>query len=128
MRIRARRLRRLLIVLIGAFLALGVVPTALATPPVMETSSLSGAVDDIGLCNFPVQHANGETLVGEPYTTSVERYFDDGVVVGRKLTGLGERVLPGGGVFLIVGQAGEFGFVVDHGTDGDVSGFCSALS
>jgi hypothetical protein len=161
MRTRSRRLRRLLIVLMGAFLALGVVPTALATPPVMETFSLSGAVDDIGLCSFPVQlsfsetvartsffdesgnlirqhdliteqdtfSANGKALTSEPYTTSVRRYFQNGVVVSRQLDGVLERVLlPDGGVVLIAGQASEFGFTVDQGTNGDISAFCAALS
>jgi hypothetical protein len=73
--------------------------------------------------------ANGKTLTSEPYTTSVERYFENGVVIGRQLTGVLERVLlPGGGVFIIAGQASAFGFVVDHGTNGDVSAFCAALS
>jgi hypothetical protein len=161
MRIRSRGLRRLLIVLMGALLALVVVPTVLATPPVMETISASGAVDDIGLCSFPVQlsftetiartsffdqsgnlirrhallteqdtfSANGKTLTSQPYTVSVETYFENGVVVSRQIDGVGERVLlPGGGVFLIAGQASEFGFTVDHGTNGDVSAFCAALS
>jgi hypothetical protein len=73
--------------------------------------------------------SNGKTLTGEPYTTSVETYFENGAIVSRQLEGLIERVLlPDGGVFVIAGQASEFGFVVDHGTNGDVSGFCAALS
>jgi hypothetical protein len=156
-----QRLLCMAIVLMGALLAVVVVPAALATPPVMETFSLSGTTGDLGLCSFPVQasytqtvartsffddsgnlvrrhaviteqdtfSANGKTLSGEPYTGSVETYYENGVVVSRQLEGVFERVLlPDGGVYLVAGQASEFGFTVDHGTNGDVSAFCAALS
>lgn len=157
-----RRPRRWLLGTVAAAISAAVLaPAALATPPLMETLTASGVVDDIGLCSFPVQFsftetvartsffdesgylvrrhaliteqdtfsANGKTLTSKPYTTSVETYFENGVVVSRQLEGVVEQVLlPGGGVFLIAGQASELGFVVDHGTSGDVSAFCSALS
>jgi hypothetical protein len=73
--------------------------------------------------------ANGKTLTGEPYTTSVQRYFEN---VGRNRPHTHRctraRAPAGGGVFIIAGQASAFGFVVDHGTNGDVSAFCAALS
>lgn len=160
-KIRSRRFKRLSIALVGALFALAVVPTALATPPVRETISISGTSPDIGLCSFPVQlsfsdtiaqtsffdqdgnlirqhgliteqdtfSANGTTLVGDTYSVSLETYFENGAVVGRKLSGVAERVhLPDGGVFVVAGQASDFGLTVDHGTNGDVSAFCAALS
>ena len=151
----------LLVTLAAAISAAVLAPTAMATPPAMDTYSASGFAGDVGLCSFPValswsetvartsffdqsgnlirRHlvlteqdifsANGKTLTSEPYTVSVETYFENGVVIGRQISGVGERVpLPGGGVYIVAGQASEFGFIVDHGTNGDVSAFCAALA
>jgi hypothetical protein len=80
--------------------------------------------------------ANGKTLTGEPYTSSGEFYFEDGVVVSFQIEGVQEKVLlPDGSLFIVAGQASEStpasgGFIasVDHGTNGNLAAFCAALS
>ena len=67
--------------------------------------------------------------MGDTYTINTERRFENGVQVELVLQGVFERVpLPGGGVYIVAGQGTEFGLTVDHGTNGDQTAFCAALS
>ena len=80
--------------------------------------------------------ANGNTLVGQPYTANLEILFDSsGNVTHIYGEGVAERILlPNGSLFLTAGRSDFIGhpegFVVvpDVGTPGDVAGFCAALS
>jgi hypothetical protein len=76
--------------------------------------------------------ANGITLTGLPYTFYIDRTFENGVLVTATSQGVQERVpLPDGSTFLIAGRAddiGAFTFEVDHGTNGDFTAFCAALT
>lgn len=81
--------------------------------------------------------ANGKTLEGLPYTFNVNVLFDPetGLPTNVFASGVISRVeLPGGGLFLTAGRldfitAGT-GFVLqpEVGAQGDVAGFCEALS
>lgn len=81
--------------------------------------------------------ANGNVLVGLPYTFNVRVLFDpeSGMVTNVYGSGVVSRVpLPGGGIFLTAGRldfiAGGTSFLVqpDVGAQGDIAGFCEALS
>jgi hypothetical protein len=82
--------------------------------------------------------ANGRTLVGLPFTFNVQVLFDpdSGEVTHAFATGVTERVpLPGGDFFLTAGRLdfaahpGE-AFIIqpDVGAQGNLQGFCAALS
>ena len=80
--------------------------------------------------------ANGNTLVGLPYTANLEILFDSsGNVTHIYGEGVAERIqLPNGSLFLTAGRSDFIGhpegfvLVPDVGTPGDVTGFCAALS
>jgi hypothetical protein len=81
--------------------------------------------------------ANGKTLTGEPFTFNTDVLFDsEGNVTHVFANGLVERIiLPDGSLFL---SAGRLDFVAhpgqnflispDVGAQGNVAGFCAALS
>jgi hypothetical protein len=82
--------------------------------------------------------ANGRTLVGLPYTFNIQVLFDadSGEVTHVFATGVASRVpLPGGDFFLTAGRLdfaahpGE-AFIIqpDVGAQGNLEGFCAALS
>jgi hypothetical protein len=76
--------------------------------------------------------ANGKTLTGDRYHANADTYFDNGVVTKVVAEGVIERVhLPAGGVFTVAGRIDPFNglaFAPDHGTAGNIDGFCTALS
>ena len=81
--------------------------------------------------------ANGKTLTGLPYTFNVDVLFDSsGNVTHVYASGVVSRVpLPGGTVFFTAGRADfvlhpgvDFLIQPDRGAQGDVAGFCAALS
>jgi hypothetical protein len=82
--------------------------------------------------------ANGNTLVGLPYTFNLQVFFDpeSGEVTHVYASGLVSRVpLPGGDFFLTAGRVdfvdhpGETFLVQpDVGAQGNLAGFCAALS
>jgi hypothetical protein len=82
--------------------------------------------------------ANGKTLVGVPYTFNVQVLFDpeSGEVTHVFASGVASRVpLPGGGFFLTAGRldfeahpGADFLLQPDVGTQGNIAGFCAALS
>lgn len=80
--------------------------------------------------------ANGETLVGLPYTFNVDVLFDaSGNITHIYSEGVAERILlPNGSLFLTAGRSdgisNSAGFTLtpDVGTPGDVGAFCAALS
>ena len=81
--------------------------------------------------------ANGKTLVGLPYTFNLQVLFDpeSGEVTHVFASGLVSRVpLPGGDVFLTAGRldfiANDADFLLqpDFGAQGNIAGFCAALS
>jgi hypothetical protein len=84
-----------------------------------------------------VLSANGKSLDGEPFTFNLDVVFDsEGNVTHVYADGLFERVvLPGGDLFLTAGRA-DFvahpgtGFLIqpDFGAQGNIAGFCAALS
>ena len=82
--------------------------------------------------------ANGRTLVGLPYTFNIQVLFDPdtGEVTNVFASGVASRVpLPGGDFFLTAGRLdfaahpGE-AFIIqpDVGAQGNLAGFCAALS
>ena len=80
--------------------------------------------------------ANGETLIGLPFTFNLQVLFEDGEVTHVYASGVVERVpLPDGTVFLSAGRldfaahpGAEFRIVPDVGRSGDVAAFCAALA
>ena len=80
--------------------------------------------------------ANGNTLVGIPYTYNVKVEWDSfGNPTSWYVNGVFEKVpLPDKGLFNPAGRANmtenPFGFTLspDNGTSGNVAGFCAALS
>lgn len=82
--------------------------------------------------------ANGQTLVGLPFTFNVQVLFDpdSGEVTHAFSTGVASRVpLPGGDFFLTAGRLDfaahpEEPFIIqpDVGAQGNLEGFCAALS
>jgi hypothetical protein len=82
--------------------------------------------------------ANGKTLVGLPYTFNVQVLFDpdSGEVTHVFASGLVSRVpLPGGDFFLTAGRidfaahpGASFLIQPDVGVQGNLEGFCAALS
>jgi hypothetical protein len=81
--------------------------------------------------------ANGQTLVGDPFTAEFQLLFDSGgSVIHAYGTGLFETIhLPDGSLFVSAGRA-DFtqhpgvGFLLspDRGNPGNLAGFCAALS
>ena len=81
--------------------------------------------------------ANGQTLVGDPFTAEFQLLFDSGgSVIHAYATGLFETIhLPDGSLFVSAGRA-DFtqhpgvGFLLspDMGNPGNLAGFCAALS
>ena len=82
--------------------------------------------------------ANGETLVGLPYTFNLQVLFDreSGEVTHVFANGVASRVpLPGGDFFLTAGRVdfiahpgADFLLQPDVGAQGNIAGFCAALS
>ena len=82
--------------------------------------------------------ANGKTLAGLPFTFNLHILFDpdSGEVTHAITTGVAERVpLPGGDVFLTAGRLDfvahpDEPFIIqpDVGAQGNLEGFCAALS
>jgi len=82
--------------------------------------------------------ANGKTLVGLPFTYNVQVLFDpdSGEVTHVFASGLVSRVpLPGGDIFLTAGRldfaahpGASFLIQPDVGVQGNLEGFCAALS
>ena len=81
--------------------------------------------------------ANGETLVGLPYTFNLQVLFDpeSGEITNAFASGVASRVpLPGGDFFLTAGRAdfiahdADFLLQPDFGAQGNIAGFCAALS
>jgi hypothetical protein len=82
--------------------------------------------------------ANGKTLVGLPYTFNIQVLFDpeSGEVTHVFASGVASRVpLPGGDFFLTAGRVdfnahpgADFLLQPDVGTQGNIAGFCAALS
>jgi hypothetical protein len=82
--------------------------------------------------------ANGRTLVGLPYTFNIQVLFDPdtGEVTHVFASGLASRVpLPGGDFFLTAGRLDfaahpgtTFVLQPDVGAQGNLAGFCAALS
>jgi hypothetical protein len=82
--------------------------------------------------------ANGKTLVGIPYTFNIQVLFDPdtGEVTHVYASGLVSRVpLPGGDFFLTAGRldfaahpGATFLIQPDVGVQGNLAGFCAALS
>jgi hypothetical protein len=82
--------------------------------------------------------ANGQTLVGLPFTFNLQVLFDpdSGEVTHAFSTGVAARVpLPGGDFFLTAGRLDfaahpEEPFIIqpDVGAQGNLEGFCAALS
>jgi len=82
--------------------------------------------------------ANGRTLVGLPYTFNIQVLFDpdSGEVTHVYANGLVSRVpLPGGDLFLTAGRLDfaahpDTPFIIqpDVGAQGNLAGFCAALS
>jgi hypothetical protein len=82
--------------------------------------------------------ANGKTLVGLPYTFNIEVLFDPetGAVTHVFASGVASRVaLPGGDFFLTAGRldfaahpGADFLLQPDVGAQGNIAGFCAALS
>ena len=117
--------------------------------PVNVNSTLSGFqmvyVDQNGALTRIFTHqveqdtftANGNTLVGDPFTSEFQLIFDsDGNVIHSYGTGLFETIpLPDGSLFVSAGRA-DFtqhpgvGFLLspDMGNSGNVEAFCAALS
>ena len=81
--------------------------------------------------------ANGQTLVGDPFTAEFQLLFDSGgSVIHAYATGLFETIhLPDGSLFVSAGRA-DFtqhpgvGILLspDMGNPGNLAGFCAALS
>jgi hypothetical protein len=100
----------------------------------------SGNVTRIQIHNVEqdVFTANGRTLVGEPYTFNLQLVFDPetGELVHIYASGVASRVpLPGGDFFLTAGRVdfvdhpgALFLLQPDHGAQGNLAGFCAALS
>jgi hypothetical protein len=81
--------------------------------------------------------ANGKTLVGLPFTFKVTLLFDEnGELTHIYATGVSSRVrLPGGDLFLTAGRIDfinhpgeDFVLQPDVGAQGNIAGFCAALS
>jgi hypothetical protein len=82
--------------------------------------------------------ANGHTLIGIPYASNVEWYFDSsGNPTHIYWTGVGEKILlPDGSLFISAGRLdfvahggwGQFFLSTDQGNPGDVAAFCAALA
>ena len=80
--------------------------------------------------------ANGQTLMGLPYTFNIQVLFEDGELTHVYASGLVARVpLPDGTVFLSAGRldfaahpGSDFRIVPDVGRSGDVAAFCAALA
>ena len=81
--------------------------------------------------------ANGKTLTGLPYTFNLDVLFDSsGHVTHVYASGETSRVpLPGGTVFHTAGRGdfvlhpgADFLIQPDNGAQGDIAGFCAALS
>ena len=81
--------------------------------------------------------ANGKSLVGDPYTGTIQAYFDSsGNITQEYIDGVIERVpLPDGTVFQAAGRvdlaAHDFpSFVItpDSGSARNLAGFCAALA
>jgi hypothetical protein len=76
---------------------------------------------------------NGKTLVGVPYTATVNFYYVDGVFTNAVAEGVLEKVpLPDGSTFLAAGRLALVGggpfFQPDNGAFKNLDGFCAALS
>lgn len=79
--------------------------------------------------------ANGNTLVGEPFTFNIFWSFEGDDAVGIVARGVAEKVrLPNGKLFLSAGvidflaQGVDFSLRTDPGRTGDIDAFCAALS
>jgi hypothetical protein len=79
--------------------------------------------------------ANGNKLVGEPYSWNAKFTFDSaGNTISWSQTGFAERVrLPDGHLFTLVGHfhplpTHGWTWVPDEGHTGDIAAFCAALS
>jgi hypothetical protein len=81
--------------------------------------------------------ANGQTLVGTPFTFNIEELFDsNGNVTHIFASGLFETIpLPDGSLFISAGRADftqhpgvAFLLSPDMGNPGNLAGFCAALS
>src|SRR5438046_6219990 len=123
--------------------------TVVCAFPVNVDSTLSGFeidyVDQNGALTRIFTHqveqdtftANGQTLVGDPFTAEFQLLFDSGgSVIHAYATGLFETIrLPDGSLFVSAGRA-DFtqhpgvGFLLspDRGNPGNLAGFCAALS
>ncbi len=91
----------------------------------------------VHLVEQDVFNANGKTLTGLPYTFNIDVLFDSsGNVTHVYASGETSRVpLPGGTVFHTAGRADfvlhpgvDFLIQPDTGAQGDIAGFCAALS
>jgi hypothetical protein len=81
--------------------------------------------------------ANGNTLVGSPFTFNIEALFaSDGTLTSLTASGIVEKVqLPDGSVFFSAGRVdylahpdSQFILTSDAGHSGNVAAFCAALA
>ena len=81
--------------------------------------------------------ANGNTLVGLPFTFNLEILFDsDGNIIHNYAYGIVEKIpLPDGSLFISAGwldfaahPGAIFLITPDRGNPGDIEGFCAALA
>jgi hypothetical protein len=116
------------------------------TAEVTVTGTVTSFFDDDGNVTMVLIHnveqdvftANGSTLVGLPYTFTIKVLFDPdtGEVTHVFASGLVSRVpLPGGDFFLTAGRLDfaahpdtTFLLQPDVGAQGNLAGFCAALS
>jgi hypothetical protein len=91
----------------------------------------------IHLVEQDVFSANGKTLTGLPYTFNIDLLFDSsGNLTHVYSSGVVSRVpLPNGTVFFTAGRSDfvlhpgvDFLIQPDRGAQGDIAGFCAALS
>lgn len=122
--------------------------TDLCAFPVTVTGVSNGAVTDFYDANGNITRtqirsseqdtfsANGKTLVGVPYSFSVEWLYDStGQVVQQNAAGIIEKVpLPDGTMFIsagritLTGSEEPFLLVPEVGRSGDIAALCSALA
>jgi hypothetical protein len=81
--------------------------------------------------------ANGTTIVGLPFTFSMQFHYDSGGnLTHMYVNGVFERIpLPDGSLFISAGRVdfvdhGVPGFILspDHGNPGNLAAFCAALT
>ena len=93
---------------------------------------------DIDTHEVDVFKANGKTLVGDPYDFKLMLVFDreTGELTHIPVRGVASRVrLPDGSLFITAGRTDfinhpdePFVLQPDHGAQGNIAGFCAALS